>query len=122
MTRLWALSQSDGSRNLLLILASIVGSFGVMTWWYQYSRLLALIEDDSHRPEDSTMDFANHLAATKECYLFMLVMFLMVVYGFTLPSRHQRHPKFSNAVLFTQDFLLIDWFTVISTKITVSLN
>ncbi|MFT8383830.1 MAG: hypothetical protein ABF639_12085 [Lacticaseibacillus paracasei] len=83
MTRLWALSQSDGSRNLLLILASIVGSFGVMTWWYQYSRLLALIEDDSHRPEDLLWTSPTILQRQKECYLFMLVMFLMVVYGFT---------------------------------------
>lgn len=68
------------------------------------------------------MDFANHLAATKR----MLLVYASYVpdggVWFHLPSRHQRHPKFSNAVLFTQDFLLIDWFTVISTKITVSLN
>ena len=68
MTRLWALSQSDGSRNLLLILASIVGSFGVMTWWYQYSRLLALIEDDSHRPEDLLWISPTILQRQKECY------------------------------------------------------
>ena len=48
MTRLWALSQSDGSRNLLLILASIVGSFGINIPAYWRSLKMTAIDPKTY--------------------------------------------------------------------------
>lgn len=83
LTHLWFLSQSDSVRNSMLICASVAGTLAAIIWWYQYNQFLTLISQGNNK-DDLLWTPSSILQRQRESYLFMLIMFMLIVYGFTI--------------------------------------
>ena len=83
LTHLWFLSQSDSVRNSMLICASVAGTLAAIIWWYQYNQFLTLISQGNNK-DDFLWTPSSILQRQRESYLFMLIMFMLIVYGFTI--------------------------------------
>ena len=83
LTHLWFLSQSDSVRNSMLICASVAGTLAAIIWWYQYNQFLTLISQGNNK-DDLLWTASSILQRQRESYLFMLIMFMLIVYGFTI--------------------------------------
>lgn len=83
LTHLWFLSQSDSVRNSMLICSSVAGTLAAIIWWYQYNQFLTLISQGNNK-DDLLWTPSSILQRQRESYLFMLIMFMLIVYGFTI--------------------------------------